>query len=313
MRRTNSCKNPKQGGGKKSGTTTVERYEDYQPTGEVVSEIEAFVDAADSNTIGNMPLNEAVWKLEAAASFVKRYQMFDYEDYGYHNLEYAVEMNGDNAIGSSINSIYDDLLVDVEQQDGHFLYADLHAEVAEGTAKIYAIVKFAYDKSPWNNRVTSVGERQAGNAKDCSDPANNRYLSGHDLVAERALNKYQNSVGYDPTVYYYWTSIIREAPDADRLAGNDNPLYSAHAKLTLHPSDCVTKSQMEGYRDHVFDQLSNRGGTVLDCFIHWNDCYDGCPNATGSWTYTAPWGSPVNTPSGIKVASQGYMEDPFVE
>lgn len=302
---------------KKSAAATTERYEDYQPSEDLVTEIQNFVNSAEADAISNMPLNEAVWKLEAAVSFVNRYRMFDYEAYGYRNLEYTIEMNGEEAIGSSIDAIYDHLLTDIVGQGEHFLYADLHAEIVEGTATIHAMVKFAHHKFPWSSRRTSVGERQAGIAGDCPDPVtelyNSRYLTGHNLVAERALNKYQNSIGYSTSLYYFWSTIVREYPDADRLAGNDNAMYGAHAKGTLIKSDCVNKSQMEGYRDHVFGQLSNRGGTVLDCFIHWNDCYDGCNNSTGSWTYTVPWGAPITARGGIRVAYQGYMEDPFVQ
>ena len=82
-------------GGVKSKTPPEERYEDYTPPGDVEPTIQNFINAAESQSLDPMPLNEAVWKGEAGLNYEHRHQMFSYTESTYDTLSYEVDMNGD--------------------------------------------------------------------------------------------------------------------------------------------------------------------------------------------------------------------------
>ena len=297
--------------GNLKSTEPTQRYEDYEPQQEVESEITSFLGNVENQTVSNMPLNEAVWKIEAALGYTNRYQLFNYTESEYKTLQYEISMNGDFAQGTSVQAAYTSMSEDLLNPGEHFVLADLHAEyTGSDIATLVARVKVSYDKNPWDDRDISVGERRAAQAEDCSD--NPRNLTGHDLVAKKALAKYRNSISYDPTAYYFFSSIQEDNPSGDLLPGGDNALFQAHAKYSVDPTTCVTLPQMEAYRDHVATQFSNINGIVLDCRIMFNDELDGTQNGSGQWSYIEEYATPINVyAAGVIVGKQNFVQEPF--
>jgi hypothetical protein len=298
----NLQKPAQQGGAVKSKATLEERYEDYTPPGEVEPTIQNFISAVENQTVDPMPLNEAVWKVEAGLNYEHRHQLFSYTESTYDTLSYEVDMNGDLVNATSLIQVYESVVDDPTGGVGHFVFGDVRGYYTPSTDKgtLQVFVKVAYDKNPWDDRDITVEERKVALAEDCSDPPMSKPNTGYELVAKKALAKYLNQMSYNPNLYYHHTLVDITVP-SDKYAGGRNALFPNHRGSTnqgISPGTCISKNEMASYRDFIFGQLYNLNKDVVDLKLVWDMCY-----FQSTSTNDAKWGY-TNCPSKAK----GYVK-----
>lgn len=285
--------------------TPEERYEDYEPQGDVEPTIQNFISAVENQSVDPMPLNEAVWKVEAALNYENRYQRFAYTESFYDTLSFDVPINGDLVDGQALATAYEQLSADPTGGIGHYVLGDVQGyySPSSGQGTLQVFIKVAHDKNPWDDRDISVGERQAGFALDCSDPALQKPNKGFELVAKKALAKYRNQISYNPNKFYYNTSIVNTTLPSGQYAGGRNALIPNDRGGTyqgIYPDNCITQADMVAYRDFIFGQLYNLNHDVVDLKLVWDRCYyQSTSSSDAKWGYT---NCPGSTTGYVKIA-----------
>jgi len=260
-----------------------------------------FLDAYENSTISDMPINDAIWYMEAGLNYRFRHVGFTYDstvvDSYTHNftLEESGEVSGDD-----IEALLEEYIPFVDELSTEpFIASDFYvASIDESTITIGVSIIKAKGPFYGTNFATGFphdlkGGKLVGMPEKCDGTGGVGDLYAYERVAQRAINYYAYANGLtNQTKYLYFSTVLGWGPSSNRGNVSNSPLYgNSSAPYVGHQTwkdaeDCIYISELTTYRNNIKTQVTNLGGSgfapiLLD--INW--IINPIDGSKGKWRY----------------------------
>ena len=274
--------------GIKASGINLEQYEDYEAPSDPEAAAVEFLSDYESSNLSTMSIEKAIWTTEAAINYDNRRQIFGYDELSVDSTTVELEVTNGDVSAAGVETLYEDMENNLTiPNNWNYVVTDVFVSDVQSTT--YTLKVLSYSAKPTGKLNTSGAYRLSGKPSDCSS---NSTLTGFDYTEMIALNKYQNSVA-NPNgefLWFYSVNTYKEQSgshdDSDLFGGTNAPSNSHqpfnNGSFDVFPSNsiCVTKNEMETYRDNAYNRATDLGAPSI-INLDWLDK----GNSGGHWYY----------------------------
>lgn len=264
-------------------------YEEYQEPEDVEESLRAFLDNYNSNQLGNMAIEDAIWYLEGASNYANRYEKFPFLETTENTISFTYSWSsGQEFSGAQLTQMMEATqnAIDALPSNYQFIATDFYLEDL-GSSSITMATTIVAGLPSGNPPFNIVGiEAQANFDNDCDGYSGPQ--AAFKQVEDKAFKKYLNSLTFYPGTYIYYTATttygsVGRSVSSDKLFGGSNPVISSHAG-PVDNSECIETPEVEAYRDEVLNKVLSLGKKPFMIKLKAHNYTSG--NYTyGYWTY----------------------------
>jgi hypothetical protein len=282
----------------------------YNPSDpdEILERIEEFLEGVVQEHMEDIPVQEAIWKLEASLNYAFRHSLAPSGQSQIDSLFFDVEVSGDLMSGDALvmvfNDVYDYCLGEIDKRGLNVSFIDVTLLDDQGSIRVTPVYA---SRIPFPPSIPSIGDWRGNQDGACLDPAGvcgDKETSGH-KIAELLVHRYyfnvRTNLNLDPSSAHFHTGIYVAGANASLGEGGtgfiDCPrlnfpvdfeilddirsswelfgCFGSGAILAPNSSDyCVTESEIEDYanilevRSNTYNPGNNR---MLFHFLMGND------------------------------------------
>lgn len=243
---------------------------EYEAPEDKESVITSFLEDYASETLSEMPVDDAIWTLEAAINYDNRYTPYGFDSTYITTDEFIYDLSDEEVEGNDLEDFYheiENMVANATTTSNEYLVTNVGVNSLSGSqVRFFVEVVVAFAPDPVCPRDITANDLAADVYANCIGGP------GHEpeawVVAKNAHGQWLNrlyapcySEVYGDGVLHFGTNGSLSLSN-DLLWGGSNAVITSDQGLQTNINGCMSMGDQDTYRNAVYNQVSSLGDIV---------------------------------------------------